>query len=242
MAIVAGIVLAACTGTRPEMGQTNNNDEWRRTLLGEWFRDSWSNGKKEVFKEVFEPSGRGTYYRNGALCVEFSYEIHGNVLTMAPDNPNECIGTPASFQLTPSHYMLMETDERNGLVLSWVRTPPPRTSNICWIERVEKTSSGVNVHFTDTRRIVLHHAGESARVIMVRPDAADTDENARGQSSVRAVPAVLGDELFSSNVPEDSCVMKVVTKADAIGIEASASMHLPGTAAVSVSRFMAAEP
>jgi hypothetical protein len=78
-------------------------------------------------------------------------------------------------------------------------------------------------------------------MIMVSPTAPQLTKDAIGQHPVLSISAVLGDQLFSSNIPEDSCVMKVTKDGDSIGVQASASFAPAGLTPIHTTRFIRAD-
>ena len=101
-----------------------------------------------------------------------------------------------------------------GLIISL----PTRAANVCWIDKVEKTRSGVAMHFMQRRFVNVKHVNGDTRRVFVDPAAAADDSRAQVMLEVE-----LGDNVYSSNLPEDGCSMKVVMKDEKIGIQANAS-------------------
>jgi hypothetical protein len=95
---------------------------------------------------------------------------------------------------------------------------PVLAANICWIDRVEKTPSGVAVHFIQRRFVSLKKANGDGRTVIVDPAAAAGDPK-----TLVALEVELEDTFYSSNLPEDGCGMKVVMKDEKIGVQAQAS-------------------
>ena len=87
-----------------------------------------------------------------------------------------------------------------------------QAQTICWIDRVERNSDGVSVYFIQPR--IVQFPG---RLVSIDPKKGNT-ENTKAALNVN-----LGDEFFSTNVPEDSCGMKVVMEGGKVGIRAHAS-------------------
>jgi hypothetical protein len=116
-----------------------------------------------------------------------------------------------------------------------------QSADICWVERVKRTSTGIDAYFMDGRtvtvmrgnRLVGRYQTYSARTTIVR--------QFDGVTPVEAVPARLNDRLFSSNSPHDSCSLTVVLRNGKIGLEAKASMQLGVEPPTSAKKFMPAE-
>jgi hypothetical protein len=126
------------------------------------------------------------------------------------------------------------------LVLSWQSTDAA-ARDICWIERVKRTAAGVDVYFFDTRNVTVNTPTGKQQVYLAYPVNADRVRLYGNETPVEAVPARLGDRLFSANTPHDSCGMTVVLKEGKIGLEASASMQMGGLPPSSVKKFIPAE-
>jgi hypothetical protein len=74
---------------------------------------------------------------------------------------------------------------------------------IGWLKWVEKTATGVNIHFARERIVFRDHAIEQAKKELT-------------------VPAALGDKFRSHNTPEDGCSYEVVIEDGVIGLKAMA--------------------
>src|SRR6266702_4191870 len=82
---------------------------------------------------------------------------------------------------------------------------------IGWLEWVEKTETGVSVHFTQKRTVRYMPANGG-------PEQ---------QLDVSSVLAALGDKLHSRNTPEDGCNYEVATENGIVGLKATA--HFKGS-------------
>jgi hypothetical protein len=94
---------------------------------------------------------------------------------------------------------------------------PALAAGICWIDTVEKTPTGVAVHFTDRRMISLDSASGGSQAVDVDPKAA------AGANTSKSLEAKLGDRFSSHNTPEDGCSMEVVSQDGKIGVMAHAT-------------------
>jgi hypothetical protein len=116
-------------------------------------------------------------------------------------------------------------------------------AEICWIGRVEKTATGVNVHFSSPRSVTLRRIDGSTQAMSVDPGAslpaaADADKRPR-----RAVAMEMYESLSSNNSPHDGCRLSVTDREGRIGILAEAwfsAPHIPNSAQ-QVSKFIPAE-
>jgi hypothetical protein len=92
---------------------------------------------------------------------------------------------------------------------------PAASAEICWIDDVLKAAdgNGVVIVFKGARGVTLTKPdGAAANVPLVDGDL---------------LPAGLGDRLFLSNNPEDSCGIEVVKIDGRIGVKAAAAFHPP---------------
>jgi hypothetical protein len=266
-AIALVLILSGCTHTITWTNDSEGQRTYVKTyltripsstmLLGTWYWDKSVSGTfaaqaSNQDAQTFRADGSGSYFRDGSVCFEFSYELRANLLTVVSNHKNQCDDNKSSqFEILVSDAILAEKHLGTGYVTVWTHEPPPpsdrtvqpsgKTAYICWIKRVEKTSQGVDIYFTSARRVILRHGNEPPRTILVNPAAKEpaSDEVAQGASSL--ISAVLGDQLFSANVPEDSCAMKVAKEGDAIGVEASASFGPAGLTPIHTMRFIPAD-
>lgn len=104
---------------------------------------------------------------------------------------------------------------------------PAFAQHICWIKSVVKTSYGVDIYFSQARKVFFHHAG-SSQPLDVEPS--------------NALPAVLGDGFLSMNTPNDTCSGEVVQRSGDIGVEITGAFHPPGLPGNDITNFIAAEP
>ncbi|HEY1927105.1 MAG TPA: hypothetical protein VGG92_06555 [Caulobacteraceae bacterium] len=113
----------------------------------------------------------------------------------------------------------------------------PATRHICWISRVDKAGTGVDVSFSATRSVSVVHAGAEdtylVRATGLPPGLGESD-------SLSALHLEVGDRFASHNGPEDACSMEVVVQNGQIGVAAHAAVHLPGLPASEASDFIPA--
>jgi len=76
---------------------------------------------------------------------------------------------------------------------------------------------------------------------MIMPDMRLGASGTGAAYTVRAASAAMGERLGSHNTPEDSCLMRVVTRDGRIGIDAEASFNMPGGLPQSKTVFIPAE-
>jgi hypothetical protein len=113
----------------------------------------------------------------------------------------------------------------------------PATRHICWISRVDKAGTGVNVSFFATRSVSVVHAG-AEDTYLVR--AAGLPPGLGESDSLSALHLEVGDRFTSHNGPEDACSMEVVVQNGQIGVSAHAAVHLPGLPANEATDFIPA--
>jgi hypothetical protein len=113
--------------------------------------------------------------------------------------------------------------------------------NICWIQKAVRTASGVNVYLSQEHPVYITHAGTTQRYI-VGPNFTSTSKNRYGTTTAPFLSAQVGDKFFAMNGPEDSCSCEVSIKSGVLGIQASASLHLPGLVGSDATAFIVAEP
>jgi hypothetical protein len=114
-----------------------------------------------------------------------------------------------------------------GILVWSTLSPPALAQHICWIKSVVKTTYGVDIYLSQSRKVFLYHA-ELSQPYDVTPTS--------------ALRAVLGDKFLSVNTPEDTCSGEVVERSGAIGVEVNAAFHPPGLPGVISKDFIAAEP
>jgi hypothetical protein len=112
-------------------------------------------------------------------------------------------------------------------ILAWSTLSSSALSqHICWIKSVVKTTRGVDIYLSQSRKIVLYHDGLSQPYDV---------------TAASALSAVLGDRFLSMNTPEDTCSGEVVEQSGTIGVEVNAAFHPPGLPGVISKDFIAAE-
>ena len=74
---------------------------------------------------------------------------------------------------------------------------------IGWLKWVEKTATGVNIHFAQERIVFRDRATKQGKKELT-------------------VPAVIGDKFRSHNTPEDGCSYEIVIEDGVIGLKAKA--------------------
>ncbi|WP_326412417.1 hypothetical protein [Sphingomonas sp.] len=97
---------------------------------------------------------------------------------------------------------------------------------------VRVSNEGVRVYFP--RRggpMFVSHRGS-----ILIPEAAPAEPD----TPDAAMSAVLGEEFFASNGPEDGCTLTVVLKDGKVGLDARATMNLPGLPHQSETQFIPA--
>jgi len=105
----------------------------------------------------------------------------------------------------------------------WLGAHPltANSENFCWVQRVEKTASGVKVHLSTQFPVSIKRQGEPWR--LVAPDS-----KASTNGAVDVVAAALGDQLRFNGSTHSSCMMDVVSKDRKIGIEVYGTIAAPG--------------
>jgi hypothetical protein len=113
----------------------------------------------------------------------------------------------------------------------------PATRHICWISRVDKAGTGVDVSLFATRSVSVVHAG-AEDTYLVR--AAGLPSGLGESDSLSALHLEVGDRVTSHNSPEDTCSMEVIVQGGQIGVSAHAAVHLPGLPANEATDFIPA--
>lgn len=86
--------------------------ELKSALAGSW---KWKSDKIN-----FRSDDRGIYYRDNAVCYEFSYGLRGDVLTETADSPHSCgIGLAASFRISIDENHLRKENIGSGYESQW---------------------------------------------------------------------------------------------------------------------------
>ncbi len=114
--------------------------------------------------------------------------------------------------------------------------------DICWIEAVTKTPSGVELRLFQSAYAVLFSPGQPPRemhVIVTSPS--DLRDKVQPIPVVSSINAKLGDEIRLSGFAHDSCRLQVVTTDNRIGVLVHFSNTTPGMPAQSGSKFVAAQ-
>ncbi|MBN9090115.1 MAG: hypothetical protein J0J01_24660 [Reyranella sp.] len=97
----------------------------------------------------------------------------------------------------------------------------------CWVERVKRTATGIDVYFQDGRTVRVIRDNRQTGIFQTYSARTTTVYQVDGVKLVEAVPARLGDRLISSNSPHDSCTLTVAIRDGRIGLEASAFTQSP---------------
>lgn len=113
-------------------------------------------------------------------------------------------------------------------------------ANICWVEQVKRRGTGIDIYFMDDRTVTLMRANQPPRIFQTYSARTTTVHQIPAATVVEAVPAVLGDRLYSSNTAHDSCGLTVVVRDGRIGIEAQASMQIGVEPPATAKKFMPA--
>jgi hypothetical protein len=72
---------------------------------------------------VFEASGRGTYYRKGAVCYRFSYTLESDLLTKTADATHSCgVGLTASYHVSVAGRILTQKHVGSGYESRWTKS------------------------------------------------------------------------------------------------------------------------
>ncbi|MEK7992699.1 MAG: hypothetical protein AAB403_02735 [Planctomycetota bacterium] len=114
--------------------------------------------------------------------------------------------------------------------------------DICWIDSVTKTQSGIEIRLSDSASAVVRSAGEPLRRLDVRvtmPSASNVEPNA--PPIVTSITAKLGDEILLMGGMHNSCQLFVGTTNDRIGVLANADNSAPGLPRTSASKFIYAK-
>ncbi len=101
--------VAPAPGLGADAAQAN---ELKRALAGSW---KWKSDKI-----TFGSDDRGTYYRDNAVCYEFSYALKGEVLTETADGPHVCgAGLAASYRISIAENKLRKENIGSGYESQW---------------------------------------------------------------------------------------------------------------------------
>jgi hypothetical protein len=114
-------------------------------------------------------------------------------------------------------------------------------ADICWVERVKRTPTGIDAYFMEGRVVTLIRDKRQVGLFQTYSASTTTVRQLDGMTAVEAVSAQLGDRLFSSNSPHDSCSLMVVIRDGKIGLEASASMQMGIEPPNTAQKFIPAE-
>jgi|GEM_PF-3928347 len=118
-------------------------------------------------------------------------------------------------------------------------------ADICWIDHVEKSTTGVNVYFSSSRwvRVQRHDDAKGSRqeTIVIDMNATENQQDKDGNPVRKFVAAAEGDQMFASNMPEDSCAITVVKQHGVIGVKAASAMNLPGIPSTHTEKFIPAK-
>lgn len=84
-------------------------------ILGSWL---WKQDKMTLKR-----GGRGSYYRGGIVCYEFSYTLTvGNKLIVKADKPNTCgVGVETSYNIAMNSKNLVMQHIGSGFISIWKR-------------------------------------------------------------------------------------------------------------------------
>ena len=103
---------------------------------------------------------------------------------------------------------------------------PALPQHICWVQKVDKSAAGVDIHFTSKRWVDGVHAGHAARYI-IDPTTHVTSTDQYGSTTAPVLHLDAGDSFWSMNSPEDMCSGKVLSRDGSLGVDLSASFHPP---------------
>ena len=108
-------------------------------------------------------------------------------------------------------------------------------THICWIEHVQQSPYGVEIYFMQEKtRVLRNRAWEDMPLASITIDGKET--------AYRRASALVGEELFLSNTPEDGCSIKVAIRGGTIGVIADAYTNLPGLPRATSTKFIPAAP
>jgi len=121
---------------------------------------------------------------------------------------------------------------------------PVEARDICWIDRIERTATGIRVFFSEPR-VVFVKGGVRSTVIEVDQNAPEREQSDKQLARVKSIEAVPGDQLRTDN-NHDGCTMTVATQGTATGLSVKNWYMPPPTAGVKMepmqtTKFIAAQ-
>jgi hypothetical protein len=99
--------------------------------------------------------------------------------------------------------------------------------DICWIDRIDRTTIGVRVFFSESRIVFVVRPGKST-VVEANQNVPERAEAGNTPARVRSIDAALGDQLRTNN-NHDGCTMTVATQGDVPGLVVKNWYMLPPT-------------
>jgi hypothetical protein len=127
------------------------------------------------------------------------------------------------------------------LLVALALLAPSQASAICWVGQVKLTAIGIDIYFSSDRTVTLQRAGQKPRMFQTYSAKTTHIYQHPDAMVVEAVPAVLGDRLFSNNSPHDGCSMTVAIRDGRIGLDAQAFAQLGPYPPTGAEKFMPAE-
>jgi len=91
-------------------------------------------------------------------------------------------------------------------------------ANLCTIDRVERTTLGVNVYFSAMRLLTIYYPGLERRTVVADPKAREAVGRER-LGPFRGVSLVVGDRVLMPFGDHQSCELNVFAKEGKMGVE-----------------------
>jgi hypothetical protein len=93
---------------------------------------------------------------------------------------------------------------------------------LCLLKRIEQTKSGVNLHFTAARQVMLMHEQEGD-LYLIDAAARETDGSATTPKTMHWLPLKAGDEAVLRTTTDERCSITLSQRNGKVGIEVELS-------------------
>lgn len=93
---------------------------------------------------------------------------------------------------------------------------------LCLLKRIEQTKSGVNLHFTAARQVMLMHDQEGD-LYMIDAKARETDGSATTPKVMHWLPLKAGEEAVLRTTADERCSITLSQRGGKIGVEVELS-------------------
>ena len=120
-----------------------------------------------------------------------------------------------------------------------------QAAHICWIDRVERASGGLNLYFVERAELRVNVSGRLDQVGFYFVSGGVAHQRRPDRVSRESADHIFvrdGDRLFLSQMPEDNCTIDVTANDQEAGLHAEAVIRLYGMPPSKATEFIAVAP